>query len=776
MLTRFGCWPVFLDPGLKDRYYTRFCKQQLWPLLHCMIPQFEEDLWSSYMQANTAFAARVIELLGGDDLVWIHDYHLMALPFTLHKRSIYVKCGFFLHCPFPSPEIFRTCPWRDHIARSLLLSDVLGFHIYEYAHNFLHFCRLAYKTTYSSKRGVIVLAYQGREICVKIMPTGVDPPRLAALQALPDAKARRAALELEHSRVLVLLGMDDLDQFKGIDLKLRGFELMLRELPHWQGLVQLVQVCIPPKSLSPAGQDLRQRCLKLVQRINDAFGTDSYVPVLWLERLEGVHDRAALLALADVVVVTATRDGMNLLPYEYVVARQAAGASLRRGSLGLGLGGVGLPSTDFAAHYGAAAAMAASSRADSLAVEAAGGSGSPAAPLQSPQSLLESPHSTLVVSEFVGCSPSLSGAIRCNPHARRAVSDAMNEALSLSPRERALRHDKHWKYVKAHTVQYWVQSFVADLREAATHNTGLQYYETGLSPDTYNLVALTSQFRRLGEDLVQKAYRKTARRLILLDYDGTLIASSDPQVPPSERVLGVLTALAADPANAVYVVSGRARRDLEAWFDAVPGLGLAAEHGFYWRAPSGGGWETQDPGARFDWKDLVMSILRNYVERTDGSVIEAKDSALVWHYARINPGFAGIQAKELLNHLASVLANQPLEVVSGDAIVEVKPPGVSKGRFLQRLVDDQRSKGDTFDFVFCVGDDKSDEDMFVAAEGLLLSMPGAADVFACTVGQKPSRAPFYLDDPHDVVGLLEDLVRAGRPGAGAGEPMRVTFA
>nr|ABK26208.1 unknown [Picea sitchensis] len=154
--------------------------------------------------------------------------------------------------------------------------------------------------------------------------------------------------------------------------------------------------------------------------------------------------------------------------------------------------------------------------------------------------------------------------------------------------------------------------------------------------------------------------------------------------------------------------------------------------------------------------------MKLYTETTDGSTIEAKESALVWHHQDADPDFGSCQAKELLDHLESVLANEPVVVKSGHHIVEVKPQGISKGLVAEQLLSTMVQRGKRPDFVLCIGDDRSDEDMF---EGITRAVSGPtlspiAEVFACTVGQKPSKAKYYLDDTVDVVRMLQGLATA----------------
>lgn len=156
--------------------------------------------------------------------------------------------------------------------------------------------------------------------------------------------------------------------------------------------------------------------------------------------------------------------------------------------------------------------------------------------------------------------------------------------------------------------------------------------------------------------------------------------------------------------------------------------------------------------------------MQQYTESTDGSYIEQKESSMVWHYRDADPDFGSWQAKELLDHLESVLVNQPVTVKSGAHIVEVKPQGVSKGVVVEELLAMMAVKGAAPDFVLCVGDDRSDEDMFESI-ATTTARSGLAEVFACTVGQKPSKAKYYLDDIMEVIKLLQGLAAAADPAA-----------
>nr|XP_016508844.1 PREDICTED: probable alpha,alpha-trehalose-phosphate synthase [UDP-forming] 7 [Nicotiana tabacum] len=369
--------------------------------------------------------------------------------------------------------------------------------------------------------------------------------------------------------------------------------------------------------------------------------------------------------------------------------------------------------------------------------------------------------SMLVVSEFIGCSPSLSGAIRVNPWNVEATAEAMNEAISMAEPEKQLRHEKHYRYVSTHDVAYWARSFLQDMERTCMDHFRKRCYGIGLGFG-FRVVALDPNFRKLSIDDIESAYIKSKSRAIFLDYDGTMMPQNSLIKSPSPEVISILNKICGDPNNTVFIVSGRGRDSLSKWFSPCRKLGLAAEHGYFVRWSQDQEWQTCSQNSDFGWMHLAEPVLQSYTDSTDGSCIEKKESAIVWQYRDADTGFGFSQAKEMLDHLESVLANEPVAVKSGQFIVEVKPQGVTKGLVAEKIFTSLAGKGKMADFVLCIGDDRSDEDMFEIIGDALSRNILSYDtkVFACTVGQKPSKAKYYLDDTSEVRLMLESLAEA----------------
>lgn len=537
LLANFSCLPVYLPADLHRRFYHGFCKHYLWPLLHYLLPltpsslgglPFDRALYHSFLSANRAFADRLTEVLSpDDDLVWIHDYHLLALPTFLRKRFPRAKVGFFLHSPFPSSEIFRTIPVREDLLRALLNADLVGFHTFDYARHFLSACSRVLGLSNRSRRGYIGIEYFGRTVVVKILSVGIDMGQLRAVLPLPETVAKANEIADKYRGRQLMLGVDDMDLFKGIGLKLLAMERLLESRADLRGQVVLVQINNPARSLGRDVDEVRAEVLAIRDRINARFGWAGYEPVVVIDGAMPMHDKVAFYTSADICIVNAVRDGLNRIPYFYTVCRQEGPV--------------------------------------------------PTAPAGKPR------QSAIIVSEFVGCSPSLSGAIRVNPWNVDDVADAMNTALRMSDGEKQLRQEKHYRYVSTHDVVYWAQSFDQDLQKACKDNSSMVILNFGLGMG-FRVVALGPSFKKLSPELIDQAYRQTGNRLILLDYDGTVMPQGLINKAPSEEVIRTLNELCSDPMNTVFVVSGRGKDELAEWFAPCDEkLGISAEHGYFTR-------------------------------------------------------------------------------------------------------------------------------------------------------------------------------------------------
>ncbi|MBW0518136.1 hypothetical protein O181_057851 [Austropuccinia psidii MF-1] len=335
----YSCKPVWLSDELADKHYNGFSNSILWPLFHYHPGEmnFDEENWEAYKEANQQFAKAVrVEMEEGlsngeNVLVWVQDYHLMLLPMMLrkllddnqliqlnHQKRGKALIGFFLHTPFPSSEIYRILPVRREILLGILHCDLVGFHTYDYARHFLSSCtRILGLPTLPNG-----LEFGGRYVHVGTFPIGIEPNKFLEELDKPTVQKRMQALRQRFQGIKVIVGVDRLDYIKGVPQKLHAFDVFLSEHPEWIGKVVLVQVAVPSRQDVEEYQNLRNSVNELVGRINGKFGTVEHMPIHFLHRSISFDELCALYAISDACLVTSTRDGMNLVSYEYIACQQ----------------------------------------------------------------------------------------------------------------------------------------------------------------------------------------------------------------------------------------------------------------------------------------------------------------------------------------------------------------------------------------------------------------------------------------------------------------------
>jgi len=313
--------PVFLKRNDFENYYQGFCNEIIWPLFHyfAQYANYEKSYWDSYKRVNEAFSQAVLEVAEEDDVIWIHDYHLMLLPELIRKKLPKVKIGFFLHIPFPSSEIFRLIPWCAEILEGLLGADLIGFHTFDYARHFLESVRrvLGYEHTL----GQITLG--NHAVKVDTFPMGIDYQKFS--QAPQDKEVQSSISNLREGikkDYKVILSIDRLDYTKGIPERLEAYDHFLNKNPNYKGKVIFIVVAVPSRTEMEHYRHLKEQVDNLSGRINGEYGTVGWVPIWYMCRSFDFKDLIALYSIADVLFLTPLRDGMNLVAKEYVATRK----------------------------------------------------------------------------------------------------------------------------------------------------------------------------------------------------------------------------------------------------------------------------------------------------------------------------------------------------------------------------------------------------------------------------------------------------------------------
>ncbi|KAF4745601.1 Trehalose-6-P synthase/phosphatase complex synthase subunit, partial [Perkinsus olseni] len=766
------CGPQPPRHGFEE--FLDFCQTFLWPTVNDQVPlvhnsedlmTFDNKLWDKYV-------------------FWVNDYHLLLVPMLLRKGLRKSQrggspplspsqvtpgstppprkptIGLFVHTPFPTSEIFLTLPVRTQVMQSLLAADLVGFQFFDYARHFLTVVKklVGLDMSYRLSDGYLALdvpygyvsgapassasAQQRHQVLVTVGHASTQFELIAAQMRSPEVLRRIKELKEKFAGKTIICGVDRLGRLSGILLKLRTFRQFLKVYPSYRNKVVLVQLAVSRTTTTHTSPEnritLAKRISALAKEINDSMGPHVYFYAGDIE----TEDRLATMAVSDMLLDTSLKDGLNLAPFEYLSARYAMSLSVDQDP-----------------------------------------SASPRYVLGHQGALL----GRVVCSEFSGCSQVLTGSLRVNPWDTEKVLNMLDESLTLPTQELASRFARDISYVTSHSLLRWAQGIINDLARCRAH-----YVSRMSNPDADKEVAWgvkgscqvlaqidDHNFFKLDVPRVVRDYSKSQRRIFFLDNEGTLAPDlrrmfrhSEGGVdresntlmshgnPPSAAVLDSLTKLCSDPRNTVVILSGREKSSLQEWFGSVRNIGLAAEHGYYWKLPpnsmkrhavdSAGkleegshapspvgpdGWACLLPEAseadskKAEWKALAGELMRQYVSRTQNSFVENKGSALVWQFRDTDPDFGLHQAKNLYSSLEEYLQGYDVEVTMGKGYVEAKLRGVNKGLAVQTILAELATAGNgqAPDFVMCIGDDRSDEYMFEALNSMSVSLTSHPD-------------------------------------------------
>lgn len=392
----------------------------------------------------------------------------------------------------------------------------------------------------------------------------------------------------------------------------------------------------------------------------------------------------------------------------------------------------------------------------------------------------------VILSEFVSSARVMGGAIIVNPWKADEIIEALIRSLEMHATERTARFRRNLEFCSRMTTLKWAENVLRDLKNVESTNLSSSTLGLGVN---YRVTGVRADLSPLDTVKLTKAYRSSQYRLLLFDWGGTLtdtldtyeayaLATGHSRAGPSEELTQVLQSLCDDPRNYCFVISGRAVHSLQEFFGSIERLGLAAEHGCYFRFPSKeragtNSWTTSISLESTDWMDPVRRIMDIYTQRTHGSYIEQKGAAMIWQFRDADPDFGFMQSKELEEHLSDILSTYPLEIIRGggvaDGYLEIRPAGLSKGLFLTHITSTLKSKGISIDFLLTIGDDITDEPMFEAASRLAaakkVSFTPAAlpasklEIFSVSVGKRATAANSYVNDSSEVLDLLRALTK-----------------
>lgn len=303
-----------------DSHYAGYCNNMLWPVFHNRLDlaAFDASYWDGYRRVNQQFARQLLPLLQEDDVVWVHDYHLIGLAAELRALGCRQRIGFFLHIPFPPPVIFMALPQHEALMQSLMTYDLVGL---QSKQDLRHFSSYVVDQARGQARpGGHFQAFGKRTRC-ESFPIGIDAQAFASLTTTSEALQVHATMQREYSQRRLVLGIDRLDYSKGLPERICAFRDLLARHPQHLRSATLVQIGSPTRESVQAYAEIRARLETLCGAINGDFGELDWMPVRYIHQVLTRAHLAGLCRAAAVGLVTPLRDGMNLVAKEFVAAQ-----------------------------------------------------------------------------------------------------------------------------------------------------------------------------------------------------------------------------------------------------------------------------------------------------------------------------------------------------------------------------------------------------------------------------------------------------------------------
>ncbi|XBW36162.1 hypothetical protein QEN19_001742 [Hanseniaspora menglaensis] len=742
--------PIFLPATTsKKNQWLKYADKILYPDFHYILSPFLQDLkfdttdtkkekWFEFVKFNEEYAEKVAQIYQPGDIIIVHDYHLMLLPqmirMKLNSKSasqkLHLTIGYFHHVTFPSFEYFRSLTYRKELVDGMLGSNVIFFQSPSFSRHFVSCCKRLLDCTWSFSSpnsdqdsnsedpdGQYHVSAYGNDVLIKCSPQGINKPMLIENSFSESVDTKVQALLQAYEGKKIIFGRDRMDGCKGILQKLQGFDTLLDMFPYWKDKIVYIQVSTPRiKTAKRQVQgvsnneveedvdedesedfELERQIMEMINEINTKHGSFNYQPVQHYHMKIPKDVYLALLRVADVFFVGSIRDAINLSGLEYVTVQTHAKIK----------------------------------ELDSSAITEK-----------------EIKINPLILSEFSGTPLSHQDCYIINPWDSVAVAKTLDMALTEQytlTSEKDVRDEVKRIYDKIPSLKDWSSDIITTLSSLLTVNTKI----TPL----------------LNLSLLKQLYKSSKKRLFCFDYDGTLtpIVQDPAAAIPTAKLYNILTKLLKDPKNEVWIISGRDQVFLNKWFgdDRFTGtenkMGLSAEHGCFLKSPdSAEGWVnlTEKYNLKI-WQDKCFAVMDAFTHKTPGAFIELKKVALTWHYRRAVPELGAFHAEAMKDELEAAFASDKykefdLEVMEGKMNIEVRPKFINKGEIVRNLYNHSNPE-----FVLCLGDDKTDEDMF----NVLNSYENGEGIYPVSVGSasKKTVAKAHLSDPARVLNTLSAL-------------------
>ena len=711
----------------------RLTEEVLEPLFH--YTPFESSImhdfdsitehWKAYTEYNDLVAKQISSHLTKNSLIYLNDINFLLVPNFLYSFRKYdidilqnLAIGIFFHSPFPCFDVFKRIPMREEILRSILKCRVIGFHTFDCSRNFLKSAKRLLSCNYvSTPSGDLAVNYN--EFTSLIIVKNISPEINLLKEDIKQDEFKKYYEEIRAKyghKKNIFVSVEHMQFLLSIKNKLDGYAAFLRELREKskKNVFLLYIRYFDQKEEQNIDYHIEHNRQKMIDKIDELvldikkeFGDD--VIELYKGKITYIH-RLALFSASNIFVRSSKQESYSLGLYEFLIIKK-------------------LLNQNYVVTY--------------------------------------------MLSELSGVNTSLGATIKINPFdmnsLKRGFLDA-SQQISETTSQYLIALEKDFSHAMKSSCRDWFFGFLSYIKNSkfSDENTFYIGADEGFN---FKLSKINSDFKKLNYKQIETDYEKSNKRLLFFDFEGTLPAAYQNSAylskdsPPSAEIINLLKGLTSDKRNKVFIVAGKGPKELKEWFGSVRGLGLAAEHGFkYWVNKAGNEkWKKIIKNYDNEWIKNCSDIISPYLERCEGSCLDAKESSIVWQYTDCDQELGKQFASAMTSELENIIKRYNLKIVNGKGYLEIIAKGVNKGYFVGYKIKEYIKHKKALDFILCIGDDTSDEKMFDylhKKKDKIKQYCKKVKIYGITVGKKPSKAKFYVEKPKNVQELITGFVRA----------------
>jgi len=683
------------------------------------------DHWKAYKEYNESVARQISKHLTKKSLIYLNDLNFLLVPdflYSLRKHDTEIlqnlAIGTFFHSPFPCFDVFKRIPIREEILRSILKCRVIGFHTFDCSRNFLKSAKRLLACNYvSTPNGDLAINYN--EFTSLIRVKNISPEIDLLKEDIKQEEFKKYYNEIKAKyghKKNIFVSVEHMQFLLSIKNKLDGYAAFLRELREKskKNVFLLYVRYFEEKEDQNIDYHIEHNRQKMIDKIDELvleikkeFGDD--VIELYKGKITYIH-RLALFSASNVFVRSSKQESYSLGLYEFLIIKK-------------------LLNQNYVVTY--------------------------------------------MLSELSGVNTSVGATIKINPFDMNSLKRGFLEAsqqISETTSQYLIALEKDFSHAMKSSCRDWFFGFVSDVKNSKFSDENTLYIgaDEGFN---FKLSKINSDFKKLNFKQIETDYEKSNKRLLFFDFEGTLPAAYQNSAylskdsPPSAEIINLLKGLTSDKRNKVFIVAGKGPKELKEWFGSVRGLGLAAEHGFkYWVNKSGNDkWKKIIKNYDNEWIKSCSDIITPYLERCEGSCLDAKESSIVWQYTDCDQELGKQFASAMTSELENIIKRYNLKIVNGKGYLEIIAKGVNKGYFVGYKIKEYIKHKKALDFILCIGDDTSDEKMFdylFKKKDEIKKYCKKVKIYGITVGKKPSKAKFYVEKPKNVQELITGFVRA----------------